>query len=55
VPALYFGAMRAGVVLVPLDLRMSSGAIERIVAKADARHLVVGTGRDTPDPADARL
>jgi len=55
VPALYFGAMRAGVVFVPLDLRMSSGAIERIVARADARHLVVGTGRDTPDPADARL
>ncbi len=55
VPALYFGAMRAGLVFVPLDLRMSSGAIERIVARADARHLVVGTGRDTPDPADARL
>ena len=55
VPALYFGAMRASLVLVPLDLRMSPGAIERIVARADARHLVVGTGRDTPDPADARL
>ena len=55
VPALYFGAMRAGVVLVPLDLRMSPGAIERIVKRADPRHLVVGTGRDTPDPADARL
>lgn len=55
VPALYFGAMRAGVVYVPLDLRMSSGAIERIVARADARHLILGTGRDTPDPADARL
>ena len=55
VPALYFGAMRAGVAYVPLDLRMSPGAIERIVARADARHLVLGTGRDTPDPADARL
>ncbi|MGD0861426.1 MAG: AMP-binding protein [Candidatus Limnocylindrales bacterium] len=55
VPALYFGAMRAGVTSVPLDLRMSSGAIERIVARADARRLVLGTGRDTPDPADARL
>jgi len=55
VPAVYFGAMRAGVTIVPLDLRMSSGAIERIVARADARHLVLGTGRDTPDPADARL
>ncbi|MGD0018397.1 MAG: AMP-binding protein [Candidatus Limnocylindrales bacterium] len=55
VPALYFGAMRAGITTVPLDLRMSSGAIERIVTRADARHLVLGTGRDTPDPADARL
>ena len=55
VPAVYFGAMRAGITTVPLDLRMSSGAIERIVARADARHLVLGTGRDTPDPADACL
>jgi long-chain acyl-CoA synthetase len=55
VPALYFGAMRAGVALVPLDLRMSPGAIVRIVARADASHLILGTGRDTPDPADAGL
>src|SRR5439155_17387785 len=34
-PAVYFGAMRAGIVLVPLDLRMSADAIERIVAKAE--------------------
>ena len=55
VPALYFGAMRAGLAFVPLDLRMAPGAVERIVARADACHLVLGTGRDTPDPADARL
>jgi long-chain acyl-CoA synthetase len=55
IPALYFGAMRAGVAFVPLDLRMAPGTVERIVARADARHLVLGTGRDTPDPADARL
>jgi long-chain acyl-CoA synthetase len=55
VPALYYAAMRAGVAFVPLDLRMAPGAVERIVARADARHLVLGTGRDTPDPADARL
>jgi len=55
VPALYFGAMRAGRHHRAARLRMSSGAIERIVARADARHLVLGTGRDTPDPADARL
>jgi long-chain acyl-CoA synthetase len=55
VPALYFGAIRAGIVLVPLDLRMSAGAIERIVAQADARRLALGTGRDAPDPGDAGL
>ena len=55
VPALYYGAMRAGVAFVPLDLRMSSGAIERIVGRADARRLVLGEGRDAPDPADAHL
>jgi acyl-CoA synthetase (AMP-forming)/AMP-acid ligase II len=55
IPALYFGAMRAGVALVPLDLHMSPGAVERIVVRADAGHLILGTGRDTPDPADAGL
>jgi len=55
VPALYYGAMRAGVALVPLDLRMSSGAIERIVGRADAQRLILGEGRDAADPADARL
>jgi long-chain acyl-CoA synthetase len=55
VPALLFGAMRAGLTLVPLDLRMSPGAIQRIAARADARHLVLGTGRDAPDPADAGM
>jgi long-chain acyl-CoA synthetase len=55
VPAMYFAAMRAGVAFVPLDLRMAPSAIERIVARADARHLILGTGRDTPDPADACL
>jgi long-chain acyl-CoA synthetase len=55
VPALYFATMRAGLILVPLDLRMSAGAIERIVKQADARHLVLGAGRDAPDPGDAGL
>ena len=54
-PAVYFAAMRAGIVLVPLDLRMAPDAIGRIAARADARHLVIGAGRDTPDPADAGL
>ncbi|HEX5015679.1 MAG TPA: AMP-binding protein [Candidatus Limnocylindrales bacterium] len=54
-PAAYFGAMRAGLVLVPLDLRMAPDAIERIAARAEAKHLIVGTGRDAPDPREAGL
>src|SRR6185295_18481213 len=49
-PATYFGAIRAGVVIVPLDLRMSREAIEGIVAASGAKHLVLGTGHDAPDP-----
>src|SRR6478752_1618745 len=54
-PATYFGAMRAGLILVPLDLRMSSDAIEGIVAASGARHLILGTGRDAPDPREVGL
>jgi long-chain acyl-CoA synthetase len=54
-PATYFGSMRAGLVFVPLDLRMSPDAIEGIVAASGARHLILGTGRDAPDPGDAGL
>jgi long-chain acyl-CoA synthetase len=54
-PAAYFGAMRAGLVIVPLDLRMAPDAIERIAARADAKRLILGTGRDAPDPREARL
>jgi len=54
-PATYFGAMRAGIVLVPLDLRMSKEAIEGIVASSRAAHLVLGTGRDAPDPTQFGL
>ncbi|MGH2465936.1 MAG: AMP-binding protein [Candidatus Limnocylindrales bacterium] len=54
-PAVYFGAIRAGVVVVPLDLRMAPETIERIAARADASRLAIGTGRDSPDPRDARL
>ena len=32
-PAAYFGAMRAGVIYVPLDLRMAPDAIERVAAR----------------------
>jgi long-chain acyl-CoA synthetase len=54
-PAVYFGALRAGLVVVPLDLRMAPDAIERIVDKAEAARLAIGSGRDAPDPRDARL
>ena len=54
-PAVYFGAMRAGLVLVPLDLRMAPDAIDRIAAKAEASRLAIGTGRDGPDPREAGL
>src|SRR6478672_11429812 len=54
-PAAYFGAMRAGLILVPLDLRMSADAIEGIVRVSGARHLILGEGRDAPDPREAGL
>lgn len=54
-PATYFGAMRARLVLVPLDLRMSRDAVEGIVSRAAPRHLILGTGRDAPDPSEAGL
>ncbi len=53
--AVYFGAMRAGVILVPVDQRMAPDAIRRIAERSEARQLVIGTGRDAPDPADADL
>ncbi|HET7180801.1 MAG TPA: AMP-binding protein [Candidatus Limnocylindrales bacterium] len=49
--ATYLGAMRAGIVYVPLDLRMSKEAIEGVVTTSGAKHLAIGTGRDAPDPA----
>jgi long-chain acyl-CoA synthetase len=54
-PAAYFGAMHARLVIVPLDLRMSPDAIDTIVRASGARHLILGTGRDAPDPAVAGL
>ncbi len=54
-PAAYFGAMRARLVIVPLDLRMSADAVEGIVKASEARHLIIGSGRDAPDPREAGL
>ncbi|MFL5777524.1 MAG: AMP-binding protein [Chloroflexota bacterium] len=53
--AVYIGAIRARLILVPLDLRMSRDAIANLVARAAPRQLVIGTGRDAPDPASADL
>jgi long-chain acyl-CoA synthetase len=53
--AVYFGAMRARLIYVPLDLRMAPVAIERIIERSEASHLVLGTGRTAPDPAEAGL
>src|SRR5215212_2119036 len=54
-PATYFGAMRARIVYVPLDLRMSRDAIAGIVASSEAKHLIAGSGRDMLDPAEFGL
>jgi long-chain acyl-CoA synthetase len=54
-PAAYFGAMHARLVIVPLDLRMSADAVATIVRASGARHLILGTGRDAPDPGEAGL
>jgi long-chain acyl-CoA synthetase len=53
--AVYFGAMRAGLILVPLDLRMAPSTIRRIADRSGATQLAVGTGRDAPDPNEADI
>ncbi len=54
-PAVYFGAMRARLVVVPLDLRMTPDTVARIVGRAGAGLAVLGTGRDAPDPRGSGL
>jgi len=49
-PAVYFGAMRAGIIFVPLDLRMTADAMHRIAERSDAHALAHGSGRDAPQP-----
>jgi long-chain acyl-CoA synthetase len=48
-PAVYWGAMMAGVVFVPLDMRMAPAVLQRIAARADAKLLVVGGEEAAPD------
>jgi long-chain acyl-CoA synthetase len=54
-PAVYFGAMYAGVVIVPLDLRMAPEVLRRIAEASGARWLAIGTGFDAPDAAEGGL
>ena len=55
VPAVYTGAMRAGVIFVPLDLRMAPEAMQRIGERSEAKALAYGTGRDAGDPKQVGL
>ena len=54
-PAAYFGAMYARLIYVPLDSRMSADAIRNIIEASGAVRLLLGTGRDAPDPGEFGL
>jgi long-chain acyl-CoA synthetase len=54
-PAVFWGAMIAEVVLVPLDLRMAPGVLQRIAGRSGSQFLALGTGHDAPDPGSAGL
>ena len=54
-PAVYWAAMIAGLIVVPLDLRMAPAVLQRIATRAEARFLAIGTGLDAPDPEAAGL
>ena len=54
-PAVYFGSMLARLVYVPLDSRMSSDAIANIIRASGAVRLLLGSGRDAPDPREVGL
>lgn len=48
-PAVFFGAMRAGVTLVPLDVRMTRETVARIAADAGASLVALGDGVEPLD------
>ncbi len=54
-PAVYYGSMYARLIYVPLDSRMSADAITNIVEASGAKRLIIGTGRDAPDPREVGL
>lgn len=54
-PAVYWAAMRAGAIVVPLDLRMSPAVLQRIAERSGARFVAIDEGVDAPDPGAAGL
>jgi long-chain acyl-CoA synthetase len=54
-PAVYWGAMMAGVITVPLDLRMAPAVMRRIADQAKTDWLAIGSGPDAPDPVACGL
>jgi len=54
-PAAYYGSMHARLIYVPLDSRMSTEAISNIIAASGAVRLLLGSGRDAPDPREVGL
>jgi long-chain acyl-CoA synthetase len=54
-PAAYYGAMYARLILVPIDVRMAPDAVRRIVETSGAVRLLLGSGRDAPNPAEVGL
>lgn len=47
--------MRAGVIVVPLDLRMAPDTLQRLAEKSEAKWLAIGTGFDAPDAQEGGL
>ncbi len=54
-PAAYYGAMYARLIYVPLDSRMSTDAISNVISASGAVRLLIGSGRDAPDPREVGL
>ncbi|MCJ7711988.1 MAG: long-chain fatty acid--CoA ligase, partial [Chloroflexi bacterium] len=54
-PAAYYGAMYARLIYVPLDSRMSVDAISNIISASGSVRLLIGSGRDAPDPREVGL
>lgn len=49
-PAVYWGAMMARLIIVPLDLRMAPEVLRRVADRAETQWMALGTGLDAPDP-----